>query len=116
MVGLSSKPERDSYQVASYLIEQGYDVVPVNPTESEILGRTSYPDLLSVPGDIDVVDVFRKPEAVGPVVEEAVRAGAAMMWLQLGVVNEDAARQAREAGLSVVMDLCMKQEHQRRRK
>ena len=116
MVGLSSKPERDSYQVASYLMEKGFDVVPVNPTEQEILGRTCYPDLLAVPGDVDVVDIFRQPDEVGPIVEEAARIGARTLWLQLGVVNETAARRAREAGLVVVMDLCMKEEHTRRRR
>jgi predicted CoA-binding protein len=111
IVGLSPRPERDSNEVAQYLIENGYEVVPVNPVEEEILGLKSYPDLSSVPGHIDVVDIFRKPEAVGPIVEEAIRVGADSVWMQLGVVNSDAATVAREAGLGVIMDRCMKVEH-----
>lgn len=112
-VGLSSNPEKESYGVASYLIDQGYQVIPVNPTASEILGEKAYPDLASVPVKIDVVQVFRKPEDVPPVVEDAIRAGAKAVWMQEGIVNEQAAQRAREAGLQVVMDACMRANHRR---
>jgi uncharacterized protein len=112
-VGLSSNPEKDSYGVASYLMDQGYHVIPVNPTADEILGQKAYPDLASVPVKIDVVQVFRKPEDVPPVVEDAIRAGAKAVWMQEGIVNEQAARRAREAGLQVVMDACMRATHRR---
>jgi len=112
-VGLSSNPEKDSYSVAQYLKSQGYRVIPVNPTVSEVLGETSYPDLASVPEKIDVVQVFRKPEDVPPVVEGAIKAGAKVVWMQEGIVNEEAAQTARAAGLQVVMDACMRETHQR---
>ncbi len=111
VVGASPKPERPSYGVASYLIEHGYDVVPVNPNAGEILGRKSYPDLSSIPGKVEVVDIFRRPEDVPPVVEEAIKIGAKVIWMQEGIVNEEAAGKARGAGLEVVMDRCMKKEH-----
>ena len=112
-VGLSSNPEKVSYGVGAYLLEQGYQVIPVNPTASEILGEKAYPDLESIPENIDVVQVFRRPEDVPPVVEAAIKAGAKVVWMQLGIVNEEAAQTAREAGLQVVMDRCMRAEHQR---
>jgi predicted CoA-binding protein len=112
-VGLSSNPEKDSYGVAQYLKSQGYRVIPVNPTVSEVLGETSYPDLASVPEKIDVVQVFRKPEDVPPVVEGAIQAGAKTVWMQEGIVNEEAAQTARAAGLQVVMDACMRETHKR---
>jgi predicted CoA-binding protein len=113
VVGLSVKPDRPSYKVASYLKEQGYKIIPVNPAESEILGEPCYPDLASIPESIDVVDVFRRPEEVPPIVEEAIRIGAKAVWMQEGVVNGEAAARAREAGLMVVTDKCMRKEHQK---
>lgn len=113
VVGLSSNEAKESYRVASYLKDQGYRVIPVNPTASEILGEKSYPDLGSVPEKIDVVDVFRKPEDVPSVVEDAIQAGAKVIWMQEGIVNEEAAEKARQAGLQVVMDACMRATHRR---
>jgi uncharacterized protein len=110
-VGLSSNPNKESYQIASYLKAQGYRVIPVNPTAAEIMGETSYPDLQSVPEKIDVVQVFRKPEDVPPVVEDAIKVGAKVVWMQEGIVHEEAARKARQAGLQVVMDTCMRVAH-----
>lgn len=104
VVGLSPNPERDSYTVAKYLMEQGYRVIPVNPMVEEVLGEKSYPDLLSVPVPVDLVDVFRRSELVPPVVEEAIQIGAKAIWFQDGVIHEEAARQALDAGLDVVMD------------
>ena len=111
VVGLSSKPERPSYKVASYLKEQGYKTIPINPAEREILGEPSYPDVTSVPESIDVVDIFRRSEEVPPIVDEAIKIGAKAVWMQEGVVNEEAAARARKAGLMVVMDKCMRKEH-----
>lgn len=111
VVGLSSDPSRPSYDVARYLQRQGYTIIPVNPKETEVLGEKSYPTLSDIPEPPDVVDVFRRPEYVGEIVDEAIRVGAKAVWLQLGVINEEAARKAREAGLLVVMDRCMKIEH-----
>jgi predicted CoA-binding protein len=113
MVGLSSNPFRPSHFAAIYLISEGYDVVPVNPRESTVLGRTSYPDLSSIPGTIDVVDIFREPAAVPSIVEEAIAIQAKVVWMQLGVIHEEAAARASAAGLEVVMDRCMKIEHAR---
>jgi uncharacterized protein len=110
-VGLSSNPNKESYRIGSYLKAQGYRVIPVNPTASEIMGETSYPDLLSVPEKIDVVQIFRKPEDVPPVVEEAIQVGAKVVWMQEGIVHEEAAQKARQAGLQVVMDTCMRVAH-----
>ncbi len=112
VVGLSSKPEQDSYRVAKYLIDHGYDVIPINPSADQILGRKSYASLRDLPQPPDVVDVFRRAEFAPEIVEDAIAAGAKAVWLQLGVVNQDAARRAREAGLMVVMDRCMKLEHE----
>ncbi|MCJ7576110.1 MAG: CoA-binding protein [Dehalococcoidia bacterium] len=111
LVGLSPKPDRPSYRVASYLKEQGYNIIPVNPAEKEILGETCYPDLASVPMSIDVVDIFRRSEEVPSIMAEAIRIGAKAVWMQEGVINEEAANRAREAGLMVVMDKCMLKEH-----
>ena len=116
VVGLSSKPDRPSYKVASYLKEQGYEIIPVNPTEKEILGEPCYPDLASIPESVDVVDIFRRSEEALPIVEETIRMGARAVWMQEGVINEEAAARAREAGLMVVMDKCMRKEHRRMKK
>jgi len=113
IVGLSDMPERDSYRVAEYLQAHGYRIVPVNPTVTTILGERSYASVTDIPEKVAIVDIFRKPEAVGPVVDEAIAAGARVVWMQLGVVNHAAAEVARAAGLEVVMDHCMKIEHQR---
>ena len=112
-VGLSSNPGKESYGIVHYLKSQGYRVIPVNPTAEEILGEKSYPDLESVPEKIDVVQVFRKPEDVPPVVESAIKVGAKTVWMQEGIVNEEAGQKAREAGLQVVMDACMRATHRR---
>jgi predicted CoA-binding protein len=112
-VGLSSNTEKESYWIVSYLKEQGYYVIPVNPTATEILGEKAYPDLESVPEKIDVVQVFRKSEDVPPIVDDAIRVGAKVVWMQEGIVNEEAAQKAREAGLQVVMDACMRATHRR---
>lgn len=113
VVGLSPDPTRPSHDVAAYLLRQGYDVIPVNPAVREVLGRRAYPDLAAVPGPVDIVNVFRRPEAVPEVADAAVGTGAGTLWLQLGVIHPDAARRARAAGLAVVMDRCLKVEHRR---
>ena len=112
-VGLSSNQEKESYWIVSYLKDQGYRIIPVNPTADEILGEKAYPDLESVPEKIDVVQVFRKPEDVPPVADSAIKVGAKVIWMQEGIVNEEAAQKAREAGLQVVMDACMRFTHRR---
>jgi predicted CoA-binding protein len=112
-VGLSSNRAKESYGIVQYLKGQGYRIIPVNPTATEILGEKAYPDLESVPEKIDVVQVFRKPEDVPPVVDSAIKAGAKVVWMQEGIVNEEAAAKARAAGLRVVMDACMRAEHRR---
>jgi uncharacterized protein len=113
IVGLSDKPDRDSYRVAEYLQLQGFRIIPVNPSVASVLGERSYASVADIPEKMDVVDIFRKPDAVGPVVDEAIAAGARVVWMQLGSVNHAAAEAARAAGLEVVMDRCMKLEHQR---
>jgi predicted CoA-binding protein len=111
IVGLSPKPERDSYKVGKYLKEHGYSIVPVNPGQKEILGERCYPNLKAIPFAVDIVDIFRKPEAVPPIVDDAVEIGAKVVWMQLGIAHNQAAEKAREAGLGVVMSKCMKIEH-----
>lgn len=113
VVGLSDNPERASYRVASYLKEHGYQIVPVNPAVKWVLGQLCYPDLASVSGPVEVVDVFRRPEDVGPIVDQAIAKGAKVIWMQEGIVNEEAAAKARQAGLKVVMDRCMMKEHRK---
>jgi predicted CoA-binding protein len=113
VVGLSANPQRDSHQVASYLQKAGFRIIPVNPAESRILEETSYPDLEAIPVPVDMVDVFRRPEFVPQLAEQAVKIGAKSLWLQLGVRHEQAAEKARQAGLAVVQDLCLKVEHAR---
>jgi len=111
--GLSSSNEKESYWIVSYLKEQGYRIIPVNPTATEILGEKVYPNLESIPEKVDVVQVFRKSEDVPPVVESAIKIGAKVVWMQEGIVNEEAAQKARDAGLQVVMDACMRATHRR---
>src|SRR5262245_24751913 len=106
VVGLSSSPARDSYRVASLLRARGYRVVPVNPHLAEWRGERAYPDLTSIPFAVDVVDLFRRSEQVGPHVDEAIAIGAKVVWMQLGVRDASAAARARAAGLTVVEDLC----------
>ena len=112
-VGLSSNQEKESYWIVSYLKEQGYRIFPVNPAATEILGEKAYPDLLSIPEKVDVVQVFRKPEDVPHVVDEAIKIGAKVVWMQEGVRHEEAAQKARAAGLQVIMDACMRATHRR---
>ncbi len=104
VVGLSPNPQRDSHRVAKYLQGQGYRIIPVNPMADEVLGEKSYPDLKSVPEPIDMVDIFRRSELVLPVVEEAIQVGAKYIWMQDGVINEEAAEKALAAGLLVIMN------------
>jgi len=113
MVGLSPDPSRPSHRVARYLSSHGYKVIPVNPDAQEILGTRSYPDMSSIPEPIEIVDIFRRSEKVMPVVDEAIKIGAKVVWMQEGVINEEAASKARDAGLLVVMNKCMFKEHQR---
>ena len=113
VVGVSANPDRPSYRVAKYLKENGYRIIPVNPNEKVILGEVCYPDLGSIPEKVEVVDIFRKPEDVLPIVQEAVKIGVKAVWMQEGVINEEAAAYAREAGLRVVMDKCMFKEHRK---
>ena len=113
VVGLSPKTDRPSYRIANYLQEQGYRIIPVNPTAEEILGEPSYPDLSSIPESVDVVDIFRRSEEVPAIVEEAIKKVVKAVWMQEGVINEGAADRAKDAGLLVVMDRCMLKEHQK---
>jgi predicted CoA-binding protein len=115
VVGLSDKPERDSHQIAAYLQSVGYRVVPVNPMFAEVLGERSFPDLRSVPATvrIDIVDVFRKSDQVGPVVDESIARAVPTVWMQLGVTNADAAAKARAAGVVCYEDLCIMVQHRR---
>jgi hypothetical protein len=115
VVGLSAKRYRPSYGVAEYLQRAGYRVIPVNPHETEILGERCYPDVESVPEPIDIVDIFRRSEFVPEIVEAAIRKGAKVVWMQEGVIHEEAARRAQEAGLEVVMDRCILKDHRRLR-
>jgi len=111
IVGLSPKEERDSNKVARYLLKEGYRIIPVNPKYQEILGLKSYPSLSVIPEEIDVVDIFRKPSAVYEIVESAISKGAEVIWMQEGIVNNEAAKKAKNAGLRVVMNKCMMKEH-----
>ncbi len=113
VVGLSPKWHRPSYFAGKYLLDHGYRVIPVNPGHDEILGQRSYPGLRDIPEPVDVVDIFRKPEEVPPIVDDAIAIGARVVWMQIGVVHEAAAERARAAGLDVVMDRCMKIEYAR---
>ncbi len=111
VVGLSPRPDRASHDVAAFLQRLGFEIVPVNPKADEILGERAYPDLASVPGRIDVVDIFRREP--GSHVDEAIAVGAGAVWMQLGVIDKEAADRARAAGLEVVMDHCPKIEYRR---
>lgn len=111
VVGLSSDPFRPSHGVAAYMQRVGYRVIPVNPNESEVLGEPSYASLTEVPEPIDLVDIFRRSDAAGEIVDEAIAIGAKAVWLQEGVIDEAAARRASDAGLLVVMDRCWLKDH-----
>jgi len=115
VVGLSDKPDRDSYQIAQYLQSNGYRIIPVNPMVPEVLGERSYPSLTEIPGEVrvDIVDIFRRSEQVPPVVEEALRRGVGAIWMQLGVRHAEAAQRATAAGVPVVEDLCIMVQHRR---
>lgn len=115
VVGLSSKSGRPSLEIATYLQERGYRIVPVNPAESEVLGEAAYPSLRDIPGDVrvDVVDVFRRAEDTPDVARDAVAIGARVLWLQDGIVNEEAYRIASEAGLEVIMGVCIRTTRER---
>ena len=109
--GLSSSDEKESYWIVSYLQEQGYRIIPVNPKADEILGEKAYPDLESIPDKVDVVQVFRKSEDVPPIVDSAIKIGAKVVWMQVGIENHEAAKTASDAGLKVVMNACMRMTH-----
>ena len=111
VVGLSDKPDRDSYQVAAYLQQQGYRIIPVNPRAKEVLGEKAYASLRDVPEPVEVVQIFRRSEEVLPIVEDAIAVGAKVIWMQSGIVNEEAAARAEAAGLKVIMDACMRSAH-----
>jgi uncharacterized protein len=115
VVGLSSDPRRPSYEVASYLQRVGYQIVPVNPNEPEVLGEKSYARLEDIPFPIDIVDVFRRPEAVPPIADSAIAIRAKSLWLQQGITHAEAAAKAHAAGLLVVQDACLFVEHKKRK-
>jgi len=114
VVGISPKEDRPSYGVASYLQSKGYRIIPVRPDGDTLMGERVYPSLTQIPKEIevDIVDIFRRPEDVPPIVDEAIRRGAKVVWMQEGIIHEEAAARARRAGLKVVMDRCMKKDHQ----
>jgi len=113
VVGLSGKRYRPSYGVSEYMQKAGYRIIPVNPNESQILGEKCYPDLESIPEAVDIVDIFRRSELVPEIVEAAIRIGAKVIWMQEGVVHEEAAGRAEAAGLTVIMDRCILKDHRR---
>ena len=113
VVGLSNKHWRASYGVSEYMQRAGYRIIPVNPELAEVLGERCYPDVEAVPEPIDIVNIFRRPEAVPEIVDAAIRVGAKAVWMQEGVVHEEAAARARAAGLTVVMDRCLLKEHRK---
>ncbi|ASA77981.1 CoA-binding protein [Thermococcus sp. 5-4] len=113
LVGASPKPERDSNDVMRYLLEHGYEVYPVNPRYDEVLGRKCYPSVLDIPDDVDIVDLFVRPEFTMDYVEQAIEKGAKVVWFQFNTYNRDAFKKAKEAGLTAVAHRCIKQEHAR---
>lgn len=113
VVGISAKSYRPSFGVASFLKLKGYQIYPVNPGLETVLGEKCYPTLLDVPEPVEIVDIFRRPEYVDEIVDQAIQIGAKVVWMQLGVINENAARKALDAGMAVVMDRCMKIEHKK---
>ena len=113
IVGLSADWSRPSNFAAKYLLDHGFEVIPVNPKYDEILGQKCYPDLESIPTPVDVVDLFQRVDRIPPFVDQAIKIGAKVVWMQLGIIHEEAAQKARDAGLEVVMDRCMKIEYAR---
>lgn len=113
VVGLSSNRTKAAYGVSEYLQRKGFKIIPVNPNEAEVLGERAYPDLGSIPEEVDIVDVFRRPEHVPRIVDEAIRIGAKVIWMQLGVVNHAAALKAYQSGLTVIMDRCIYKDHRK---
>ncbi|MDE3021224.1 MAG: CoA-binding protein [Pseudomonadota bacterium] len=113
VVGLSDRPERDSYKVARYLKSRGYQIFPVNPNIKTVLGETAYSRLEDIPGPVDIVDIFRASTEVPAIVDSAIRMGAKAVWMQFGVISEAGAKRALDAGLEVVMDRCMMLEHRK---
>ena len=111
VVGCSPKADRDSHQIAEFLVSKGYDVIPVNPAVKEILGRTCYPDVKSIPQKVDLVNVFRAPEHVPAIADDAIQAKAEALWLQSGIIHDAAAKKASDAGLYVVQDRCSRTLH-----
>jgi predicted CoA-binding protein len=107
IVGLSENRERPSYRVGRFLKARGYTIIPVNPKYATVFGLKSYPRLSAIPQDVDIVDIFRRGDAVGPIVDEAIEIGAKVIWMQEGVINHEAAKKAKDAGLEVVMDRCI---------
>lgn len=113
VVGLSPKEERDSNKVAGYLMEQGYEIVPVNPGQKEILGKKCFKTLKDIPFQVDLVDLFINPTRVPPIVDQAIEIGADVIWMQLGIAHNESAEKARKAGIQVVMNRCIKIEHKK---
>ncbi len=111
IVGISPKPERDSHKVAAYLLGEGYEIVPVNPGQREILGRPCYRSLSDIPFTPDIADLFLNPTRIPPVVDEAIAKGVKVIWMQLGVIHNEAAKKAMDAGIKVVMNRCIMAEH-----
>lgn len=111
VVGISPKNTRPSHAVAKAMLEAGYTIIPINPGQDTILGLPCYPNLLSVPDHVDIVNVFRKPQDIPNIVEEAIAIKARVLWLQLGIINEEAALTARKAGMTVIMDRCLKTDY-----
>ena len=113
VVGISDNPSKPSYQVAAYLQNAGYNIYPVNPKYDSVLDQKCYPNLNSIPVPVEIINIFRNAEHIAPIVEEAIKIGGKVIWMQLGIINEDAAMTALESGMQVVMDRCMKIEHSR---
>ena len=113
VVGLTNDPTRADHSVSEYMQRAGYEIIPIAPGEDEVLGVKAYADLASVPEPVEIVDIFKRSEEVAPFVDEAIAIGAKVVWMQLGIVNEEAAAKARAAGLEVVMDRCVRTEHRR---
>ncbi|MEX0683646.1 MAG: CoA-binding protein [Dehalococcoidia bacterium] len=113
VVGLSNNDALPAYSVAKYMQDAGYRIIPVNPNETQVLGEKAYSDIVSIPEQVEIVDIFRRPEYVGAVVADAIAAGAKAVWMQQGIINKEAAANARAAGLEVVMDECIRTWHRR---
>ncbi|MQF99766.1 MAG: CoA-binding protein [SAR202 cluster bacterium] len=111
IVGISQNPDRDSHKVAKYLQENGYRIIPVNQAIPRILGEASYPNLKSIPFQVDLVNIFKKPDTIGPIIDQSIEMGVKHIWMQDGIYNEEYAAKARSAGISVTMDQCIMREH-----